>query len=101
MSENNPRSYGTQENERMAKECGGLLTPSELSPAHGSPKIVLIPMGYDEAVQMLDNLTRTWPHPLPHNVQYKQWDLMLPNLEALERDVQKAKRILAAISENE
>ncbi len=70
------------------------------TPAPCSPKLVLIPMGYDEAVAMLDNLTRLWPHPIPHNVQYKQWDLMLPNLEALERHVQKAKRILAAISEN-
>ena len=57
-------------------------------------------MSPEEALKLLDNLTKNMPHPLPFNFQHKQWDLMLPNLEALERDISRAKRVLAALSEN-
>jgi hypothetical protein len=69
-------------------------------PASGSPKLVLVPMPCEEAVEMLNELVSDLPHPLPYNVKYKQWDLMLPNIEELERRLWKVKRILAAVSEN-
>lgn len=63
------------------------------------PKVVLVPMTYSEAVKMLSDLVADLPHPLPHNVTHEQWDLMLPNIEELERTLWKAKRLLAAVSD--
>lgn len=77
-----------------------LKAGGSLAQAPRSPKIVLVPMSPEEALKLLDNLTKNMPHPLPFNFQHKQWDLMLPNLEALERDISRAKRVLAALSEN-
>lgn len=62
--------------------------------------IVAVPMTLNEALVLLKTQVKDFPHPLPHNFQYKQWDLMLENLEQLEREVLKAKRCLSAISKS-
>lgn len=78
-----------------ANDQGSLAAPS------GSPKVVLVPMNYTDAVKMLADLVSDLPpHPFAHNIRHEQWDLMLPNLESMEAKILKAKRVLAAISEN-
>ena len=73
MSENNPRSYGTQENERMAKECGGLLTPSELSPASGSPSGVELEVCADIAARQAKGVSKYGVTVANNPLELKAW----------------------------
>lgn len=60
-------------------------------------KIVNVALLENEARALLREVVRFFPAPIPFNFQRGQWDLMLSNLEDLERRIWKAKRVLAAL----
>lgn len=62
---------------------------------------IFVPLDRAEVIEMLKNLVKGLPDVLAYNVVHEQWVSMGNNLDDVERDIQKARRLLGALKREE
>lgn len=73
---------------------------AELLPAASCSAFVSVQIDRVEVIDMLRTTTLGMNKRIEFNVQHAQWDLLAQGLDALEKDIAKARRLLAALSPN-
>jgi hypothetical protein len=73
----------------------GGFSPQDLEKVNSDE--ILVPMDRAEAIKMLGQMVGDLPHPFAFNIEHKQWDSMIENINALGEKLDKAKRLVEAI----